>query len=258
LASKHHFYPLLLAETLGGLALVIASACVFNNYLDRGIDKKMARTQKRALVTNEVGSRTAIFYASALGVLGFSMMAVFVNFLAVWLCAAAIFSYVVLYGWAKRSTVHGTLVGSVPGALPPVIGYAAVSNHIDGASVFLFLILVSWQMPHFYAIAMYRFSDYKAAGLPVLPVKKGMGAAKLQIKLYIAAFIVSVSALTFFGYTGFIYLLGAVGLGIFWLWKGIYGLKSLGYEKWGRKMFFYSLIVNLGISILIAVGGLLP
>ncbi|MGH7157188.1 MAG: heme o synthase [Candidatus Saccharimonadales bacterium] len=258
LASQDHLYFLLLFEVLAGMSLVIASACVFNNYIDRGIDQKMDRTSKRALVIGQISGHAALVYASLLGTAGFLILAFFTNWLVFGIGLISIFFYVVLYGLAKRHSVHGTLVGSVPGATPPVAGYLAVTDHLDGAAVILFLTLVLWQMPHFYAIAMYRYKDYKAAGLPVLPVKLGMKAAKRQIMAYIVAFTAVATLLTVFGYTGYIYLAAALALGIYWLWRGYSSYNVLSDERWGRRMFFSSLIVTLGISVAIALGALLP
>jgi heme o synthase len=258
LASKDHIYFWLLIETLGGMSLVIAAACVFNNYLDRDIDKKMKRTKKRALATGLISTRSALVYASILYLGGSLILGIFTNWLVFSLGVISIFFYVVIYGWAKRQSVYSTLVGSIPGAAPPVAGYLAVTNHIDAAAVILFLILVFWQMPHFYAIAMYRYRDYKAAGLPVLPVKYGMKAAKLQILAYVAAFTVVCAMLTIFGYTGYIYLGVVTGLGLYWLWRGLQSYKSSTDEKWGRQMFLTSLIVTLGLSFMLSISNWLP
>lgn len=258
IGQGHHFNPWLLLETLAGISLVIASACAINNYIDRDIDSKMARTSRRAIPAGKISGPAAITYAAALGAAGFVVLALFVNWLVFGLGLVAFVSYVVLYGWGKRRSVHGTLIGSIPGATPPVAGYLAVTDHIDTASVILFFILVFWQMPHFYAIAMYRFKDYRAAGLPVLPVKKGMEAAKNQILAYVAAFTVAASLLTVFGYTGYVYLAGVLALGFYWLRIGLSRLKSMDRAKWGRKMFLTSLIVNLGVAVFIAVGAWLP
>jgi protoheme IX farnesyltransferase len=260
LASEHyhHFGIGRLIAVMAGMALVIASACVFNNYIDRGIDKKMARTSKRALVTEQVSGQMALSYAIALGVGGFVVLAIFTNWRTVLLNAVAIFSYVVLYGIAKRKTVHGTLVGTIPGAIPPAAGYVAVSNRFDGGALLLFLILVFWQMPHFYAIAMYRFKDYKAAGLPVMPVKHGMKITRTQIITYIAGLAVVSTGLAIFGYTGYVYLAVIWLLCFYWLWRGLIRYKSTKYGIWGRKMFLSSLIVLLSLSIIIPLGSVLP
>jgi protoheme IX farnesyltransferase len=258
LASQGHIDFWLLLATLAGISLIIASACVFNNYIDRNIDKKMARTKKRALVTGLIAGRNAMLYATTLGVVGFGVLAAYTNFLTVLLGLIAIFSYVVLYGFAKRRSVHGTLVGTLPGALPPVAGYTAAMNQLDAAAIILFLILVFWQMPHFYAIAMYRFDDYKAAGVPVLPVKKGMKAAKVQILLYIVAFIIACAALAVYGYGGDTYLVVSLVLGYSWLYLGVKGFKTADDKRWARKMFGFSLLVISLLSLVISLNAWLP
>ncbi len=258
LATGWHWYGWLLPETLAGIGLVIASACVFNNYIDRGIDKKMNRTKKRALVTGAVSGPQAIIYACLLGAAGFVILMRYTNELTMYLGILAIVSYVVLYGYAKRKTVHGTLVGTIPGALPMVAGYTAVTGVFDAAAIILFLIMVFWQLPHFYAIAMYRRDDYKAAGIPVLPVVKGMYITKVSIVFYVAAFIVTVTLLTVFGFTGYIYLVGALVLGLLWFRRGVKGFTTMDDIKWARGMFFFSLMVLTSMSVLIPLGGLLP
>jgi protoheme IX farnesyltransferase len=257
LASRNHFYPVLLIETLLGLALVIASACTFNNYLDRGIDQKMKRTKSRALVIGTISSRAALIYGTLLGICGYFILAAFTNWLVVGAAALAQFVYVILYGLAKRRTIYSTLIGAVPGAIPPVVGYLALTNRVDSAAVILFLILVFWQLPHFYSIGLYRYKDYKAAGLPILPVIKGETAAKRQIIGYILAFTASATLLSIYGYSGYIYLAAALVLGFGWLSVGIKNYHISG-KLWGRQMFLLSLVVNLGISILIAFGWALP
>lgn len=248
----------LLVSTIAGISLVIASGCVFNNYIDRGIDKKMQRTKKRALVSGIIPGPVALVYGALLGIAGFSVLAIFTNALTVLLGVIAIFTYVVLYGLAKRLSEHGTAIGSIAGALPPVGGYTAVSGQFDTGALILFLILVFWQMPHFYAIAMYRLADYKAAGLPVLPVKRGMRPTKLQIIVYIPGFIAANAFLSFYGYVGYTYLIVMTGLGLAWLRLGMIGFKAPDDAKWARKMFFFSLIVILTLAVMLSVGAILP
>jgi protoheme IX farnesyltransferase len=257
-ANQDSFDAGLFLATLAGIALVIAAACVFNNYVDRGIDAKMARTKRRALVSGLVSGPMALTYASVLGLLGFIILAAFTNLLTVLLGGLALFMYVVAYGYFKRRSVHGTLVGTIPGALPPVAGYTAVTGRLDGGALILFLILVAWQMPHFYAIAIFRFDDYKAAGLPVLPVKRGIAAAKLQIIAYIAAFIAACALLTIFGYAGYTYLLVMTALGLYWLRLSLKGFKARDSKLWARQMFFFSLIIITALSIMLPLGAVLP
>lgn len=246
IASEGKIDGLLLLALVIGLAFVIASACVLNNIIDRGIDKRMKRTKKRALVTGEVSLGSASVYTVILGVVGFGTLFLFVNLLAVWLGAAAYVLYIAAYGVAKRKTVHGTLVGSIPGALPPVAGYVAVTNSIDGTAFLLFLILVLWQMPHFYAIAMFRQKEYEAANIPVLPIVKGHRAAKNQILFYILLFIIAAQALP---NMGIVYSVAMLVLGGLWLAKALHGFKTHDDEKWARGLFGFSLYVLLGFSM---------
>lgn len=252
------FNAWLMVATLVGTAFVMAASCVVNNYIDREIDRKMARTKKRALVIGSVSVTAALLYASVLAVIGFVLLALFTNMLTVLLGVIAAATYIVFYGIAKRRSIHGTLVGSVAGALPPVAGYTAASNTFDAAAVIIFFVLVFWQMPHFYAIAMYRMKDYAAAGIPVLPIKWGMQATKIQIITYTVAFLVAVSMLTVYGYTGYTYLIVMLGLGCIWLFKQLKGFRTSDDVQWARSIFFFSLLVLMAFSVMLAVGALLP
>jgi protoheme IX farnesyltransferase len=258
LASKWHIDWTLLLALLAGVSLVIASACVFNNYLDRGLDEKMQRTKRRALVTGAIPVSQALVYATGLGTAGFAALIVGTNWLTVAIGVIAFVDYVVLYGLAKRRSEHGTLVGTVAGAAPVVAGYCAVTDRFDGGALILFMILVLWQMPHFYAIAIYRLKDYKAAGLLVWPVKKGLPSTKRQMLGYILAFMLANIALSLFGYTGYTYAAVMTLIGLYWLWLALQGFKTDNDRQWGRQMFFCSLIVILGLSVMLAVGPPLP
>ena len=242
---------------IAGMSLVIASACVFNNVIDRDIDKLMSRTKERAMVTKTISTKTALSIASVLGPLGLLILAIYTNGLTVLIGIIALVFYVFIYGIAKRKSVFGTIVGSIPGATPPVAGYTAVTGQLDTAAWLLFLILVFWQMPHFYAIAMYRFDDYKRAKIPVLPVVKGMYATKIQIILFIVAFTFACAVLTTSGYTSSIYLLVMLAAGSFWLYQGIAGFKAEDDKKWARKMFLISLIVLMLFSVTVSLDSVL-
>lgn len=258
IATQHHILYRHFFAVLIGTSLVIASACVCNNYIDRNIDQKMQRTKRRALVQGTITARSALTYAAVLGIFGVALLASFVNLLTAAVGAFGFFAYVVLYGIAKRRTVNGTLVGSISGALPPVAGYTAVTGRVDGGAVLLFIILTAWQMPHFYAIAIYRSEDYKAAHIPVLPLVKGAAHTKLQIMSYIVLFIVAAALLTGFGYTGYLYLIVMTCFGFAWLFKG-WRTWHLGSDaQWARQMFFFSLIILLAFSVLAPLGAHLP
>jgi protoheme IX farnesyltransferase len=162
--------------------------------------------------------------------------------------------YVVVYGYFKRRSPVGTLVGTIPGALPPVAGYTAATGHLDKAAWLIFIILAAWQMAHFYSIAMYRQKDYKNAGIPVMPVVNGIARTKLSVMGYIIAFIAATTLLTAFGYTGYIYLTVMLGLGLAWLILGLRNYNSMDAVKWGKSMFLFSLTVILSLAVMLSVG----
>jgi len=247
-----------LLGAVGGIALIIASACVMNNILDRDIDKRMKRTAKRDVASGVISIPKALSFGVALGLIGFGLLFFLTNVLTVVLGIVAYVWYVAIYGLAKRTTVYSTLIGGVAGALPPVAGYTALTGNIDIAAVLLFLILFFWQMPHFYAIAMFRQSDYASANLPVWSVKYGMKSSKLQILLFTIIFAIVFALPTFYGYTGVTYLVGSLALSAYWLFKGVSLYKKVDDIKWARQMFGVSLLVMLSMSLLIAIGGYLP
>jgi protoheme IX farnesyltransferase len=249
-------FPLLLGLVFG-LGLVIASACVFNNYFDREIDAQMTRTKKRALVLKKIHTKHALLYGTILGILGFAILLLYTNFLTTFIGFVGFIFYIFIYTFGKRQTVHGTLIGSISGAVPPVAGYCAVTNHFDFAALLLFLILVIWQMPHFYAIAIFRKEDYAAASIPVLPIKKGIFQAKIQMLLYIIAFIITCGLLTVFHYTGFVYLIVMVTVGLMWLGLAFRGFTTKDDKLWAKKMFFFSITIILIFSLLLILSSIM-
>lgn len=254
LASRGDANLALYFATALGVSLVIASGCVFNNYIDRDIDQKMERTRNRVLAQGLVSPAHAIVYAFALGVAGVAVLYAATNTLAVMLVLMGFVVYVGLYSlWLKRGSVYGTLVGSLSGAAPPVVGYCAVSNEFDAGAAILLLIFSLWQMPHSYAIAIFRFNDYQAANIPVLPVIKGISAAKRQIVLYIAAFVVATLMLTLSGYAGYSYFVVAALSGAYWLWMGVSGYKAVDDRVWARKLFTFSIVSITMLSVMMSV-----
>ena len=253
LASNGHLNLWLFLATLFGLGFIMASACVFNNAIDRDADQKMARTKDRALVKGQVSLSKALFFAISLGVIGCAIMAAYTNFLAAGISLLGFFIYVVAYSlWKYRST-HATLIGSIAGAVPPLVGYVAVSGRIDAGALILFAIVLLWQMPHFYSIAVYRLDDYISASIPVLPITKGMYFTKVTMFLYIIAFILTTLLLIAFGYSGYAYLISALFLGFAWLGLCLLGFKAKNDQRWARQMFQLSLVVITVLSILISV-----
>ena len=259
LASKGHIDPWLLLSTLVGTSIVIASACVFNNVLDRKIDVAMERTKDRALVSGVISVGSAMLFAAVLGILGIVILAEFTNILTVGIGLIGFVSYVFIYGYAKRKSVHGTLIGTISGATPIVAGYCAVTNRFDLGAVLLFLILVFWQMAHFFGIAMYRHDDYAAAKIPVLPVVKGMYRAKIQTILYAVGFIISTLLLSIFRYTGITFAIVMTLVGGYWVFLGAKNWRTLENDsKWGKKMFLFSLIVIFTLSLMLSAESFLP
>lgn len=258
LAANGHIRIGLLIAAVTGTALVIASACVFNNIIDRDIDKKMSRTKKRALVQGSISIRAAILYGVVLGLLGFAILLAFINLLTTLLGLIGLVFYVVFYGIAKRKSVHGTLVGTIPGAMPIVAGYTAVTNSFDSAALLLLVIMVFWQMPHFFGIAIFRFKDYKAAGLPVMPVKAGIATTKIQIMLYVAAFAAACILLSNAHYTGTVFAVVMTLISLYWLWLGFKGWATRDDTKWARGMFGFSLLALLVLSVLLSIESFIP
>ncbi|MEK7148738.1 MAG: heme o synthase [Patescibacteria group bacterium] len=256
LASRGNIDWFILLATLIGLSLVVASGCVLNNYFDRDIDGLMERTKNRALVNGSVTPRNALIFGKILAIAGLSILAFYTNLLTVAVSVVGLFVYVVLYSmWLKRTSVHGTIVGSISGAVPPVVGYLAVSNNIDAGAIILFFILAIWQMPHSFAIAIYRLEDYAKAGIPVLPVKKGIATTKIQMLIYVALFVMATFSLAVFGYAGYAYLLVMALLGFVWLALGVKGFYATDNKLWARNMFIYSIIILVAFCIIIAVEG---
>ncbi|MEI3774488.1 heme o synthase [Pectobacterium brasiliense] len=252
-------YPLFFA-TLVGVSLVVASGCVFNNVIDRDIDKKMERTKNRVLVKGLISLKVTLVYASLLGIAGFALLYIAANPLAMWLAVMGFVVYVGVYSlYMKRHSVYGTLIGSLSGAAPPVIGYCAVSNQFDAGALILLLIFSLWQMPHSYAIAIFRFKDYQAANIPVLPVVKGISVAKHHITLYIVAFAVATLMLSLGGYAGYKYLIVAAAVSVWWLGMALSGYKNAIDDRvWARKLFVFSIVAITSLSVMMSVDSMAP
>ncbi|MGL9736770.1 heme o synthase [Serratia sp. (in: enterobacteria)] len=254
LASKGSIdYPLFLA-TLVGVSLVVASGCVFNNYIDRDIDKKMERTKNRVLVKGLIAPSVTLVYATVLGIAGFALLYIAANPLAMWLAVMGFVVYVGVYSlYMKRHSVYGTLIGSLSGAAPPVIGYCAVTNEFDAGALILLAIFSLWQMPHSYAIAIFRFKDYQAANIPVLPVVKGISVAKNHITVYILAFMIATLMLTLVGYAGYKYLIVAAAVSVWWLGMALCGYKTENDSVWARKLFVFSIVAITSLSVMMSI-----
>ncbi len=255
LASKGSLDVPLFIATMVGVSLVVASGCVFNNYIDRDIDKIMERTKNRVLVKGLIAPKVTLTYATLLGLAGVALLYVAANPLAALLAVIGFIVYVGVYSlYMKRHSVYGTLIGSLSGAAPPVIGYCAVSNEFDAGALILLAIFSLWQMPHSYAIAIFRFKDYQAANIPVLPVVKGISVAKNHITLYIVAFMVATLMLSLGGYAGYKYLVVAAAVSVWWLGMALSGYKKAVDDRvWARKLFVFSIVTITCLSVMMSV-----
>lgn len=253
LGSSESFDLILFFLAMIGIALIMASGAVFNNYIDRDIDAKMERTKNRELVRGTIGERAALFYGGLLGVSGFLLLIFYTNLLAVVAAVLGVIFYLGFYTFLKRKTVHAALVGSVSGAVPPVFGYVAGSGVFDLGAIFLFLILVFWQMPHFYATAIFRLNDYMAADIPVFPVSQGIQRTKQHIIAYILGFLFLIFLLGYYGYVSALSTAIISLPSLLWFVFGIRGFASNDAKTWARKMFYISLVVLLVFCAMIVL-----
>lgn len=253
LASHGHPDYKLLSLTLLGLSLIIAAACVCNNYIDRAADQKMERTKHRPLATGTISTANALCFAALLLLSGSFILFHYTNLLALSIALFGFFVYVVIYSFYKYHSSHSTAIGSIAGATPPLVGYAALAGTIDPPALLLYSILVLWQMPHFYAIAVYRIKEYAAASIPVLPLEKGMTTTKIQMFLYTVVFCVAAVLPTYYGYSGSIYFCVAVLVSLWWLYTSIKGFTTKNDTLWARQMFFVSLFVITALCIALSL-----
>lgn len=228
--------------TLLGTALSVASANTFNMIYEKETDKLMRRTKFRPLATGRLKVSHAITFAIVLGVLSIYLLITYVNLLTAFLAFIAIFGYSLIYTPLKYKTPLALVIGAFPGAMPPLLGWTAVSNKIDVASLVLFGVLFAWQMPHFIAIAIYHKEDYSKAGIKVVSAIRGDYIAKVQALLWTLVLIGISIALVPLKVGGFIYLIFAIGLGFWFLRLSIIGLRKDARSTWPRKFFLASLV----------------
>ncbi|MGE6258615.1 heme o synthase [Heyndrickxia sporothermodurans] len=238
--THQHFLQSLdiIVLALLGSALIIAGSCSINNFIDRDIDPIMSRTKSRPTVTGKISGAKVLTIGFSFIILG-TILLFMTSITAGVIGIIGVFSYVVLYSmWSKRLYVSNTIVGSISGAVPPLIGWAAVDPNLDPIAWVLFLMMFIWQPPHFYALAMKRCEEYRAAKIPMLPVVKGFEVTKRHIVFWVACLL----PLPFFLLPlGMIFFVLATIFNIGWLVLGLYGFKMKDDLKWARLMFVYSL-----------------
>lgn len=224
--------------TLAGSSFIIAGSCAVNNVYDRDIDHVMDRTKGRPTVTGKINAGKALSIGLFMILLG-TIMLFMTTITAGVIGLVGVISYVLLYTmWSKRRYVSNTFVGSISGAVPPLIGWAAVDGGLSTTAWVLFLLVFIWQPPHFYALAMKRVEEYRAANIPMLPVVKGFNVTKHHIVWWVAALLPLPFFLIDLGLPFFIL---ATAFNIGWLALGLAGYKMKDEIKWSRLMFVYSL-----------------
>ena len=244
----------LIILTLLGTGLASAASGAFNNYIDREVDKLMARTRTRALPSSRLHPQQALWLGIMLSLWSFAILFYLVNPLTAFLVQATTFSYVVIYTmWLKRSSPLCTEIGGIAGAMPPVIGWAAVTNDIAWPALVMFLIMFIWQPPHFWALALLRKDEYRKAELPMLPVVSGDRVTKIRMLLYTIALVPASLAMYYLQLVGTIYLVLALVLGIVYIVLTIdFARKPITHQS-TRKLFGFSILYLLGLFTLIFI-----
>ncbi|WP_410772041.1 heme o synthase [Fontibacillus sp. BL9] len=239
--------------TLVATVLIMASSCVFNNYFDRDLDTKMARTKNRALPVGKISPKTVLWYAVILGIAGLVLLFAFSGPLAGVFGLIGMFVYVVVYTlWLKRTSTWSTSVGAISGAMPPLIGYVAASGKLDLGALLIFALLFLWQPPHFWALGIRRVEEYRAAGFPLLPVVKGIARTKLQMIPYLVLLIPIPVLMYVYNYTGMWFLVIGEVLSVAWLFMALKGIRSKDNDSWAKKVFLFS-VNYLTIALIVMI-----
>ena len=230
-----------------GIALMAGSAAAINHLVDRQADAIMARTRHRPLPSGHLESWQVLSFALIIGICGFGLLLVFTNPLTAVLTFASLIGYAVIYTlFLKRATPQNIVIGGAAGAAPPLLGWTAVTGQIDSGALLLFLIIYIWTPPHFWALAIHRRHDYANADIPMLPVTHGVAFTRLHILLYtILLFLVTL--LPFLtGMSGWIYLIGAVVLGVRFL-SFATRLYATGDDRLAMPTFGFSIVYLFGL-----------
>jgi protoheme IX farnesyltransferase len=242
---------LVLLTLLGG-ALAAGGAGAINCWIDRDIDREMTRTRRRPLPDGRIAPANALLFGIGLGLLAFLLLAFWVNVLAATLALSGLLFYVFVYTvWLKRSSVQNIVIGGAAGAVPPVVGWAAVTHRVDLTAIYLFAVIFLWTPPHFWALALRLRGDYARAGVPMLPVVRGEAAARRQILAYTLILVTISLAVVATGILGLLYLAGAALLGATFVGLAIVTLRS-PRQRWSRWLFDYS-IAYLGLLFAVMV-----
>lgn len=239
---------------LVGTVLVVSAANTLNMYIERETDGLMERTRRRPLPTGRLAPEVALWFGIALSVISVPLLFAFVNATTGVLAAIALLSYVLVYTPLKRRTWLALQIGAIPGAIPPLLGWTAVTGRVDMPGFLLFAVMFLWQIPHFLAIATFRREDYRRAGHRVLTVERGDRVTRIHIVLHLALLVAATVLLVPFGVGGPVYLGAAVVLGGAFFAGGVYGLRADAGDRWARKLFFGSMIYLVLIFAALMIG----
>ncbi|MBY5994034.1 heme o synthase [Ferrimonas balearica] len=238
---------------LTGIGLMAGAAAAINHLVDRRIDTIMARTHNRPLPKGRVAPLQAAVFAAVLALVGFVMLYALVNPLTAWLTFASLIGYAGIYtGFLKRATPQNIVIGGLAGAMPPLLGWTAVTGDFHGHGMLLVIIIFAWTPPHFWALAIHRKADYAKAGLPMLPVTHGVEYTKTHILLY--SFLLALACLlpVLVGMSGALYLLGSSVLSAWFLWRA-WQLKFQPERYEPIKLFLFSIWQLLALFVLLLV-----
>ncbi len=232
-----------------GIGLCSASGAVINHLVDQRIDTIMARTHNRPVAKGLITQKQAGVFAAILGVTGMAVLLIFINQLTAWLTLFSLIGYAGIYTlWLKRATPQNIVVGGLPGAAPPLLGWTAVTNEVHGHALLLVLIVFAWTPPHFWALAINRREDYAKAAIPMLPVTHGVKYTALHIMLYTLV-LIAISLLPFAtGMSNVLYLAGAVILGLIYLYYSVRIMR--GDPTAPMASFKFSIIYLMAIYII--------
>lgn len=236
-----------------GSSLVVAAANALNMVAEREYDGLMERTRLRPTVTGKISARQGQLFALLCAIAGLGMLWAGANLLSAALALFALASYVWVYTPLKRITPLALVIGAVPGAVPPLLGWTCATGNLDLPGLVLFGILMIWQMPHFIAIALYRKEDYSRAGIRTVAQVRGDRVAKLQAMAWAALLLPVSLGLTVLGVTGKLYLIVATILGVGFLGWSATGLRSGADARWARRFFFASLIYLPALMLALAL-----
>ncbi len=236
-----------------GIALLAGAAAVVNHVVDQKIDTVMARTRKRPVATGKISPVDALLFATVLACAGMAILMLMVNPLTAWLTLASLVGYAGVYTlFLKRATPQNIVIGGLAGAMPPLLGWTAVTGQVEGHALLLVLIIFAWTPPHFWALAIHRKEEYAKAGIPMLPVTHGNRYTELHILLY-TLMLLAVSLLPFVtGMSGGLYLVGALVLGLRFLHYAIRLLQG-DDRRVALNTFKYSITYLMALFVVLLV-----